>query len=144
MGFERANWFAKYLDFATNLVQMSQLSTKAFHLGLDLLYYLIMLDVAILKIWTSTLSILFKNMPLLLVDCLLLTLDLFTTWRTRIAARNLTIFWLALFLHVMKPSYKEEVKLVAGRLCLLFLSSIRKCGTYPSLGKVWGTFLICL
>jgi hypothetical protein len=37
LGFERAKWFAKILDFATYLVHMSLLSTKAFHLGLDLL-----------------------------------------------------------------------------------------------------------
>jgi hypothetical protein len=37
LGFERAKWFAKFLGFAAYLVHMSLLSTKPFHLGMDLL-----------------------------------------------------------------------------------------------------------
>jgi hypothetical protein len=39
LDFDGANWFANVLDFAIYSVEMSLLSTKVCHLGLELLYY---------------------------------------------------------------------------------------------------------
>jgi hypothetical protein len=37
LDFDQANWFSNVLDFAIYLVEMSLLSTKVSHLGLELL-----------------------------------------------------------------------------------------------------------
>jgi hypothetical protein len=78
-----------------------------------------MLYVAILEIWTSTSLIILQSMSLLLVNCLLLTLDLFTTWHKRIAARKQTIFIWGSYLPVMKQSHQKGRK--ASSWALMFI-----------------------